>query len=479
MSPPNFLLIMTDQQRYDSLACNGNPLIETPNWDRLAARGVRFTQAYTQCPVCVPARMNLMTGHYGHTLNLTSNGPVPGPEVPTLAGLLTAGGYFTQAIGKMHFSPPRNHMGFQRMWLSEEMPRYRQDDEFLMYLEEQGFGHVEEPHGQRHELYYQPQVSVLPAEHHTTAWTGRRTVEFLEQNRNRQFFCFTSFIKPHPPWEPCVPYDGMYPEDQVPMPVRREEERDPLDAFLLRQNHSKGMDNPSDEITRRVRARYYGMVSQIDAAIGEILDALDDLGLTENTLVLFTSDHGDLLGDHYAWGKRCFYEGPVHVPFIVSWPGRFPEGERRDHFVSHCDILPTFLAQAGEHAPEVPGEDLTPVLHDPAAPWREYTTSEFGRDRTAKFMVRRGDWKYIYLANGRREQLFDLQTDPDELNNVAGDAPEVLQELRDILLTHYALEDWDGAVVGDDLIGFDFEPLDLGGENRQFPIWPRNLPERA
>ncbi|MGH2355104.1 MAG: sulfatase-like hydrolase/transferase, partial [Chloroflexota bacterium] len=162
---PNFLLIMCDQLRADCISADDRawPGVSTPNIDRIAQRGVRFRRAYTEVPVCVPARVNVLTGLHAHQLGIMDNQPTPGPEVPTLPGLLTDLGYFTAAIGKMHFRPPRNHYGFQRMLLSEEIPRYRVDDEYLLYLRDRGYGHVLEPHGLRHEQYYQPQVSQLPA----------------------------------------------------------------------------------------------------------------------------------------------------------------------------------------------------------------------------------------------------------------------------------------------------------------------------
>ena len=478
---PNILLIMCDQLRADSLGCAGHPLVRTPNIDRIAQRGVRFTRAYTESPVCVPARINVMTGLHSWQLGIYDNGPTPDHTVPTLATLLTDQGYYTQAVGKMHFRPPRNHYGFQRMVLSEEVPPYRVDDDFLLYLKAHGYGHVEEPHGQRHERYYQPQVSVLPQEHHTTAWTADRTIECIEQNRNRPFFCFTSFIKPHPPWDPPRPYDALYAPESVPMPVRQPSERDPLDTHLLVQNHGKGVDDPPDDLIRLIRARYYGLIAHIDRKVGHILDALDASRLTERTIVVFIADHGELLGDHYAWGKRSFYEGAARIPWLISWPGHLPEGETRDQLVSSCDLLPTLLAAAAPAAAmpsSVTSHNVVPLLRDPALPGRATLMGQFASGRLMKLMLRGKDWKYCYFANGGREQLFDLAADPGELENLATTDPQrcrwaraaLAQTCRD--LGHRDALDESGA----ELRRYPFERLPLGGVNQQRAIWPQHEP---
>ena len=478
---PNILLLMCDQLRADGLGAAGHPLVRTPNIDRLAASGVQFTRAYTESPVCVPARINALTGLHSWQAGVFDNGPSPAHTVPTLGTLLTEQGYFTQAVGKMHFRPPRNHVGFQRMWLSEEIPTYRDDDEFLQYLREQGYGHVGEPHGQRHELYYQPQVSVLPEEHHTTAWTADRTVDFIARNRNRPFFCFTSFIKPHPPWDPPHPYATLYDPATVPMPVRRASEREPVDTHLLVQNHGKGVDDPDDDLIRLIRARYYGLISHIDRNVGKIINALDEYGLTERTLIVFISDHGELLGDHYAWGKRSFYEGSARVPFLVSWPGRLPAGETREHFVSGCDLLPTFLAAAGaaDAVPaDVTGQNLLPLCADAATPGRAALAGQFASDRLMKLMLRWDDWKYCYFANGGRQQLFNLRDDPHELADRAGQHPALCREARKRLVQCFRAARHQAALddAGNALRAYPFAQLPLGQINRQHAVWPRNEP---
>ena len=306
---PNILLIMCDQLRADVLGCYGNSLVNTPNINRLASRGVRFERAYSQTPVCVPARHGLISGKSPFEIGLIDNDRNIKEFSNPLPELVKKQGYFTCAVGKMHFYPVRKHYGFDRMYLSEEVPGHFYDDDYLQFLQKAGYSHVVEPHGKRSETYYVPQTSELPEPLHTTTWTAEQTCEVIRKNRNRPFFVFASFIKPHPPFDPCVPYDTMYPLEQVPEPVCREEELRPTDYSIDLQNDYKvnGVDHMTQEDIKKIRAAYYGSVTQLDRQIGKIFDELDENGLTDNTLVILTSDHGEMLGDHYAFGKRTFY----------------------------------------------------------------------------------------------------------------------------------------------------------------------------
>ena len=478
MAKPNFLLILTDQQRADTISCAGNQVVRTPNLDRLCRSGVLFPRAYTPTPVCVPARMNILTGQDSCRLGILENAASIKSPILTLPSILTERGYFAQAIGKMHFRPRRNHYGFPRMLLSEGIPARRVDDDFLLYLKEKGFGHVEEPHGQRQELYYQPQVSVLPQEHHATSWTADRTVDFLAANRNRPFFCFCSFLKPHPPWDPPEPFASMYRRENMPLPVRCDADRDPKDSFLLVQDHSKWMDNAPDDLARLIKARYYGSVSHIDKNLGKILDALDAYELRENTIVIFTSDHGDLLGDHYHWGKRSYFEGGARIPFIISWPGQLPQGEVREEFVTLTDILPTFVETAGAVRPlGSSGGNIEGMQHTPETLWRDTLWGEYSRGRTAKYMLRTGDWKYIYMVNGGREQLFNLADDPNELDDLAGEMPDLCAGFRLQMARHYWEQGFMEALDGGEMAKLKFERLPLGKQNQQYPVWPKNEPK--
>jgi arylsulfatase len=251
-SKPNLLLIMCDQLRADVLGCYGNTYVQTPNIDRLARNGICFDRAYSQTPVCMPTRHALISGMNAFEIGMLENTDRRKEIENPLAKLIRSQRYYTCAIGKMHFAPTREHFGFDKMYLSEEIPTHIEDDEFLLFLRENGYGHVIEPHGKRSETYYVPQVSELPEHMHTTSWTADVTCDVIRKNRNRPFFIFSSFIKPYPPFDPCEPYNTIYRPDEVCLPIRAEEELNPVDRMIETQNDYKvnGIENVSDEDLR-------------------------------------------------------------------------------------------------------------------------------------------------------------------------------------------------------------------------------------
>ena len=422
---PNILLLMVDQMRFDAMGCAGNPHIRTPHLDELARTGVRFSQCYSPIPVCIPARHGLLTGRFAAAHGRYSlNVPIPEPNLPTLPQLLGLAGYTTRAIGKMHFRPVRRHFGFHRMELMEEIPDHREDDEYLQYLAQNGYGHIRWVHGVRSVLYQLPQVSVLPERHHGSTWVADRTIEFLIQNRNRPFFCFSSWIAPHPPWNAPEPFASMYDPDSLPDPVGLDRDPDELPPRMRRTNvHTEGM---TPEQRRRVKALYYGQISLVDKGIGRILRALDELGLAENTLVIFTADHGEMLGDHGAWGKHLPYEASAHIPLLVRLPGRTEPGRVSDDLVSLLDILPTALDIAGMPgaAGDLPGASLLGREGGGLKEPRKKLVIEYGRGEGRWLALREGVWRYTYYAGGGWEELYNLETDPHELNNLLLEAPD-------------------------------------------------------
>jgi arylsulfatase len=492
---PNILLLFVDQMRYDAMGCAGNPVIRTPGLDRLAREGVHFTHGLTPSPVCIAARQSLITGHYCSTHGRFANNVVnPEPLFYTVPQLLGSAGYITHAIGKMHFRPARRHYGFQRMELMEEIPLHRADDEYLMYLKDVGYGHVRQVHGVRNVLYHQPQVSVIPEEHHGSTWVADRTIDFLCRHarayKDRPFFLWSSWIAPHLPWNAPEPFASMYPVDQVDPPFGWDQPREALPPSLRNNKATADLEFASQEHLRRIRALYYGNVSLVDKGIGRILRALDALGMAENTLIVFTSDHGDLLGDHGLIQKSKPYEASIRVPFLLRFPGRLEAGRQSAERVTLRDLMPTFLEAAGVEYPGQPALPGASLLGRPGgglAQPREECVVEEGIGPSRWLSIMSGPWKYNYYMRGGWEELFNLDEDPREMRNLLLDEPspearEIGVDLRQ-RLTAWERQNGFSSSFGDngDLLRAPAttgrEPADgLVVTNSQFPTWVENLP---
>ncbi len=444
---PNILFILTDQQRHDTIAALGNELIYTPNLDRLVRRGVAFTNAYSTCPVCMPARYTVRTGCEPPTTRSFSNifvEPAPGQAAtmrgrcgPYLAETMKGLGYRTFGIGKFHSSPWDEDLGYERHLHSEETyqtPEKRAGDAYARWIEEHhdSFSFLEMLMGERSEMYYMPQMSPLPAELCVEAWASDRAVEQINIEDDRPFFGVVSYIGPHPPLAPPIPFNRIYDPDRMPTPVKGDRAEDHMDDQIPWMNHAVFAEDVTDNHTRILYSRYYGEITYIDQCIGRVLDALEASGQADNTLVCFVSDHGDHMGDHHAWQKESFFESSCRIPFLLSWPGHIAEGSRSDALVCLTDLfgITTKAAGAGEFRD---GVDVLGMLNGTTPP-RESLVGYHGAPgtRRSKFMLRSGQWKYIFMANGGREQLFDLEADPDELHNLAGDN-EPTQRMRDEL----------------------------------------------
>ena len=450
-SRPNILLIMTDQQRYDTLGATGNPLIRTPHLDRLAAQGAVFETAITPSAVCVPARAALMTGHAPSRIHFTNNGGFLADQDDTLPALLGRAGYCTQALGKMHFKhrpgglvrPWEATYGFQHLILSEETRWVRQAqdlesvslDDYDRYL--QGLGlwgwDVLSTIGYNQ---IKPVISPLPEEYGVTAWLGNLTVDWLRNHRREPFFLFVSFVKPHPPFDPPEEWAGLYDPHQVPAPVRSPRELERENPHYALERERRRWDLYSAKAERISRAYYYANISLVDKYVGQILDALDELGLRQRTYVIFTSDHGDLLGDHWLWGKTFAYDGCTRVPLMVAGPD-VAQGARIDGcVVNTLDVSGTILARAGLPIPaDRPCRDLLDYLR-PEHPRPEYAVTEVGPAGRRCRALRSREWLYVHWENGGYEELYDLRSDPQQLENLAHDAPKAAlrRELRAALI---------------------------------------------
>lgn len=457
---PNVLLLFTDQQRADALGADGNPVIRTPNLDRLAREGTIFTSAYTPSPVCVPARCSLIHGQYPHHTGCVDNGDAMPEDRPTLMQALTAAGYRTHGIGKMHFTPDAQALrGFQNREYQEEIRGRVEDDDYLQFLHAQGFGHVHDPFGQRGEMYYIPQPAQMPAHLHGTHWVGDRAVEFLRGAGSEQpFFLFAGFIHPHPPFSPPTPWNKLYRAAIMPLP-HRPEGFEALQTYVNRyQNRYKYRDAGMDlNLLRVMKAYYYACVSFVDYQLGRILTALEESGRLDDTLILFASDHGEFLGDYGCFGKRSMLDAAGRVPLIARYPERFAPGNRCSTPAGLVDIMPTILGAAGEPdgVSDLDGVDLARVA---VGEYRDRVVyGQYQRRELGTYMVVGRRWKYFYSAPDRREFLFDRRQDPAETRNRAGLSlcREPLRDMRGLLLERFRRDGY-------------LEPLD-GDAWRTFP----------
>jgi len=425
----NFILIITDQMRGDSLSADGHPALETPNLDHLAALGTRFRCAYSAVPSCLPARATLWSGqnqwHTGLLGMGRGQGPIPNDFDHTLAGEFTAAGYRTHLVGKGHFQPQRTLMGFETTEL-DESGRMSESDHRRWFAAHAPPGVTPDDHGVDWNSWHTRPWHT--AEYlHPTAWTMMRSLDFLQRrDSNRPFFLTISFARPHSPFVPPPYYFDRYERGTTPAPHRGDWSAmhdDPAEA--VNANAWRGHMTPTQ--IHRARAGYYGEIAFIDTQIGRLMNWLRRHGLADDTWLLFTSDHGDMLGDHNLWRKTYAYEGSSRVPFIVAPPSETYSAARgvADEVVELRDIMPTLLDAAGLSIPAtVDGRSVLPLLQGPVADWRSYIHGEhctcYHAEQEMQY-VTDGKRKFIWLPRLDREQFFNLETDPGECHDLIAD----------------------------------------------------------
>ncbi len=418
MNQDNILLITTDQQRFDTINAWGNPSIFTPHLNYLAAMGLSYRNCYASCPICVPSRTTIMTGRQGYESGVVSNDAHAAfmaectRNRTTLPALLTDAGYQTCAKGKMHFEPARACYGFEQMKLPLDYMRGYDRKQNLARPKIHGIGECE----------MEPVISSVDTKDSITTWSTDETIDFLEtRDPTRPFFLWTSFTKPHPPFDPCRDFWALY--DQIPMPEpvtgdwSETLERTPQ-GFLAGayENTNKHLFGPA-QIAASRRA-YYACISQVDYALGRIFGALRENHLSENTWVIFTSDHGEMLGDHHMSQKNLFFEGSAHVPLLIVPPlsRKFSRNVCEYALTELADLYPTILSIAGLTPPlPVSGHNLLEPLPD----HRIF----FGDSLHTNFCVMEKGLKLVYCTTGGHSLLFDLSKDPMEQRDLSA-SPE-------------------------------------------------------
>lgn len=305
--------------------------------------------------------------------------------------------------------------------------------------------------GERTEMYYMPQTRPLPAELAVERWAADRAVEQLKAAGSQPYFGFVSFVGPHPPLAPPIPFNRLYDPDRMPNPVRGELEVDHMDEQIPWMNYAIWAEDVNDPHARVLKARYYGAITFVDDCIGRILDAVEARPDADNTVIAFFTDHGDHLGDHHAWQKESFFEASSHIPYLVSWPARIPGGQRRGELVCQTDLFGIATGAAGKQDLRQ-GRDVLGMLQSTAKP-REHLLGYYGEPGSPRFkmMARQGDWKYIFMANGGREQLFNVREDPNELRNLAESRASVKRDLHALAADDCKRPELAAAREGEDL----------------------------
>lgn len=471
----NVLWIMADQLRWDYLSCYGHPSLKTPHLDALAEKGVRFNRAYVQSPICGASRMSFYTGRYCRSHGATWNGIPLRVGEPTLGDHLRPLGVRPVIVGKTHMIPDREGMewlaidphsaigvtlaecGFEPYERDDGLHPYGPfdpDPRYDTYLREKGFDSrnpwedwANSGEGDDGELLsgwllrYSNLAARVPDEHSETPYITSRAMDFIAEAGDKPWLCHLSYIKPHWPYIVPAPYHNMYGESDILPVVRSDAEREtdhPVFHAYQNTRICRAFSRPG--VRERVIPAYMGLVKQIDDQMGRLFAWMQERGLFENTMIVFSSDHGDYLGDHWMGEKDLFHDPSVRVPLIVYDPRAQADATRGsvcEQLVEGIDLAPTFLSYfGGKPKPHIlEGRSLEPLLHGRGEPesWRQYAISEYdygtryarvamgiAEEDARLIMICDKRWKYWH-AEGFRPMLFDLQTDPLELNDLGKD----------------------------------------------------------
>lgn len=413
---PNILILMADEHVWDTMGAAGHPVVRTPHLDRLAARGARFNSAYATYPACVAARMSLLTGKYPTQTGVRNNGDNCDAIGPGFAAFFATQDYPTMVSGKMHFIGEDQFHGFQYRpigdynhsgWWTADEEGNRQP--FDWQQADTDVKNMEDRRPDSARPYTGPLEKSL-----TWNITGRG-LPWLD--REEPWLAMFSYLQPHWPWQPPQIYWDRY---QGKGDLPRVRYRD-ISADLrsgIKQPSTDDWDSLTDEEIRRTRAAYYAMITFVDDQIGRILDELERLGTLDNTLIVYTSDHGEMLGERDTWLKGNYFDPATRIPLLISYPPVIPAGTVIDTPVDLADVFPTLAALAGFEPPaEVSGENLVPLMQGRPGECNDWAASGYGETG----MIRQENFKLIFPAPGKGPWLFNLATDPDELINLATD----------------------------------------------------------
>ncbi|NOY75352.1 MAG: sulfatase-like hydrolase/transferase [Kiritimatiellaeota bacterium] len=430
---PNILLLCSDQHNPYILGCYGDSLVHTPNLDRLAGGGMTFDSAYCNSPLCVPSRMSFLTGMYPYECDALHNGSTLNSIIPTYAHMLGAAGYHTVLSGRMHFMGPDQRHGFMER-LVGDVASYTHWKGEIDYSGLGDLGNMSKPDplltvgaGNTFDIDYDQKVA-------------KETCKWLRHYQRRKvdmpFLMTAGFFNPHCPYiAPRELFDKYY--EKVPFSTPPKEEIDALHPFHKAYRRVIGVDDVPDENMRKAKVAYYGLVELLDGWIGMILNTLEETGLGGDTIVVYFSDHGEMLGEHGRWHKGCFFEESVRVPLIIRMPGQENTGGRISEVVSLLDLLPTVCEWGdADMFSQVSGKSLIPLMNGITDSRENIVKAEY-YDRGCNRMARKGKWKLCFYGNYEDCELYDLESDPYEKHNRADDpiCRQVVEELKELVFS--------------------------------------------
>ena len=434
---PNILWICPDMQRFDTIEGLNNDMIHTPNLRKLRSESVTLTHAYTQCTVCSPSRASFLTGRYPHTTGLRALGQRIRPDERLVTKILSEAGYACGLSGKLHLSPTFGGRLEERIddgysvfdWSHDISALWPGHNMWRVWLNEQGVKWPAPPKGNDALAWGVP----IDGKYMQTAWCSDRAIQFMRGQRQfNPWFMSVNIFQPHAPYWPAEEYLDHYRASDMRSPSYKEGELKNKPVYQQVDNkgasggHDVSFAGTSDLDHRKMKAAYYAMIEQVDTEVGRMLQALEDSGQADNTIVIYMSDHGEMLGDHGIFLKGpYFYEGAIRVPLMIRWPGKFKAGLKSDALVEMVDLAPTLLEAAGlPPAPGMQGRSLTSLLTGKTTKHRESIYCEYF-DSLALYnpppmavCVRTENYKLAFYQNLGVGELYDMEKDPEETNNL-------------------------------------------------------------